>query len=309
MTRSITLLGPQRRPTLDRVVAGLSIDGRIAAINAGWQERESDDAELMALLGGRGTNLRLHSRWLDVLARDSEYAHAEREHAVVLDELQQLYLIRLDHALGAAYEVAQRVDGHPRIRDTAYDDALSVVRLIDEMHLERVRQLQAEFFDAWVPHEREAVARHRAEVQQVLSQAACMVIAGGHVGEIMKVLHLFNVAPGAPDCVIAWSAGAMALTDRVVLFHDHAAQGRSQTEVFDRGIGLVQRLVLMPHARRRLRTEDQSRMSVLARRFAPSICVVLDDGVSVQLGDDGALPPDARIIEPDGRIVELAAAG
>jgi hypothetical protein len=49
-------------------------------------------------------------------------------------------------------------------------------------------------------------------------------------------------------------------------------------------------------------------MSVLARRFAPAQCVVLDDGVRVDLGADGALPPEARIVAPDGRIVERAAA-
>jgi hypothetical protein len=48
-------------------------------------------------------------------------------------------------------------------------------------------------------------------------------------------------------------------------------------------------------------------MSVLARRFAPAHCVVLDDGVRVRL-TDGNLPPDARVVDHDGRIAPLEAA-
>src|SRR5881397_4002192 len=50
VTPAVTLLGPQRRPTLDRVVQSLGIDGPIVAVNAGWQDREIDDAELLSLL-------------------------------------------------------------------------------------------------------------------------------------------------------------------------------------------------------------------------------------------------------------------
>jgi hypothetical protein len=90
----------------------------------------------------------------------------------------------------------------------------------------------------------------------------------------------------------------------VVLFHDRAVQGPAQTEVFDAGLDVVRDLVLLPHARRRLRTEDAGRMSRLARRFAPAACLVLDDGVRIDLGPDGELPPQARVVGTDGRITE-----
>jgi hypothetical protein len=94
----------------------------------------------------------------------------------------------------------------------------------------------------------------------------------------------------------------------VVLFHDRVAHGASLTEVFDAGIGVVPGLVLLPHARRRLHTEDSLRMSVLARRFSPALCVVLDDGVRVDLGPGGSLPTGVRVVDEEGRIVEGAAA-
>ena len=52
MTPAITLLGPQRRPTLDRVLSSLDVGSPVAVVNAGWRERESDDAEIIALAGG-----------------------------------------------------------------------------------------------------------------------------------------------------------------------------------------------------------------------------------------------------------------
>ena len=308
MTSSITLLGPQRRPTLDRVLGSLDVSGPVASVTAGWQERESDDAELDALTGGRSVNLRLHARWMDVLLRDPEYAAAEREHRLMLEELRQLYLVRLASALQALSTVAQRSDGHARIQEMAVADALAMVRLIDERHLARVGELHTDFYAAWRLEDREAVAAHREELRTVLATVGCLVIAGGHVGDLLRVLHVFLVAPHLPERVVAWSAGAMALTSQVVLFHDRAAQGPAPAEVFDAGLDVLRGLVLLPHARRRLRADDTDRMSVLARRFAPATCLVLDDGVRVDLGPDGSLPPQARVVSADGRIVEASAA-
>ena len=302
MTPSITLLGPQRRPTLDRVLASLGVEGPVAVVNAGWRERESDDAEILGLAGEGAVNLRLFARWMDALQADPEYAAAEREHRLVLDELRQLYLIRLDHALQAESAVSARTAGRAHTLAMASADALEAVRLLDATHLARVGELHDDFYGTWRLEERGTIAAHREEVRGLLSTAQCLVVAGGHVGELIRVLHLFHLSPHVPARVVAWSAGAMALTDRVVLFHDRAAQGASLTEVFDAGIGVVPGLVLLPHARRRLLTDDVVRMSGLARRFAPAPCLVLDDGVRVDLGPDGALPPDARVVGTNGLI-------
>ena len=280
----------------------------MAACTAGWQERESDDAELRGLLVRSTVNLSLHARWLDVQEQDRELAFAEREHEAALGELRQLYLVQLDHALQATYAVAQGQEGRPRLRERALAGSVEVVRLLDEQHLERVRDAQLAFFAAWRPQERDSVARHRAEVEQQLASAAALVIAGGHVGHLTRLLHLFHVAPSLPEVVVAWSAGAMALTERVVLFHDNVPHGIAQTEVLGEGIGVVPGLVLLPHARRRLRVDDPVRMAVLARRFTPAQCVVLDDGARLVLGADSALPPGARVVAEDGRITELEAA-
>ncbi len=245
---------------------------------------------------------------LDVYEEDREYAHAEREHESALAELRQLYLVQLDHALSAAYEVARRSDARPRMRERALTDALGVVQLLDEQHLQRMGDFQQAFYDSWRPQERPAVARHRDEVQGLLEESSAVAIAGGHVGELARVLHLFHVAPHLPPRVVAWSAGAMALTERVVLFHDFVPHGVAQTEVYGAGIGVVPGIVALPHARRRLRVNDPIHMSVLARRFVPAHCLVLDDSTRVTLDDEGRLPPDARVLDLEGHIATLEAA-
>ena len=128
------LLGPQRRPTLEGVVRSLfpapDLAGPVATITAGWQEREPDDAELTAHLGGRAVNLGLYRRWLDVQDRDPEYFAGERELAAVLAELQELYLLRLDYALRAAYAVQRRAGlaSAPRPWRTRWPRSASLTR-------------------------------------------------------------------------------------------------------------------------------------------------------------------------------------
>jgi hypothetical protein len=307
-TRAITVLGPQRRPTLDQVTRRLDADAQIAVITAGWQEREPDDDELKAVLGGRGVNLHLHSRWMDVLEKDREFARAELEHRAVLDELQQLYLVQLDHALRAMYAVAQRGGDRPRTARAAHEDAMAVVRLVDERHLVRVKAAHEEFYAAWRPQERPVVGPHREAVRRLLGSAAALVVAGGHVGVLVRVLHVFHVAPFVPETVVAWSAGAMALTERVVLFNDRAPQGPAHAEIYDEGIGMIMGAVFLPHARRRLRIDDLTRMSVLAARVAPAQCVVLDDGTRIEMTANDSLPAGARVIDADGRIRTLEGA-
>ena len=274
-------------------------------MTAGWQEREPDDAELDALLDGRSVNLRLHARWQDVLARDPDYAAAERQYRAALREQRELYLIRLDGALRALREVA-RYDGGDAVRRAARADAEAVVRLVDERHLARVREARASFEAACAAGRagrgRRAPGRRGGHLA---GAASALVVAGGHVEVLLHVLRLFAVP--APAVVIAWSAGAMALTERVLLFHDRTPHSPSRRGVPRQRLGWLRGCVLLPHARRRLRTEDPVRMAELAARAAPARCVVLDDGVRLDLGSHGDVSRRTRGSSTgDGHIGEVA---
>lgn len=302
-----TLLGPQRRPTLAGVAASLPAGHPVATITAGWQERESDDAELSNLLGSRDVNLRLFWRWSEVQDRDPEFAAAERRLAEVLDELQALYLLRLDHELGAVYAVQQR-SGSGRLKADVLAESVGAVRDLDAAHLRRVDEIRGEFYQGLRPHDRPVIAGHRAEVAGLLGDCGALVVTGGHVGVLADVLHLFNVAAALRSPVIAWSAGAMALAERIVLFHDRSARGSGHPEVYASGLSVLRGIVPLPHARARLLLDDRPRMAVFASRFAPARCVLLERGTRLDIEDDNGLPPAARVLAEDGLITTLEAA-
>src|SRR5215472_5667494 len=300
---------------VDSVVRSLGLEGPLAMVTAGWQEREPDDGELNALVGGRGLALGLYRRWLDVQERDPEYAAASRALDAVLGELQDLYLLRLDYALQAVYALQQRA-GSDRLGGTFTErvaapvaDAVEAVRALDAAHLARVNEVRAEFFTRLQPHDRPVIASHRADVAGLLGSAAALIVAGGHVGVLAEVLHLFNVAAMLRSPVIAWSAGAMALADRIVLFGDRSPQGPGHAEIYGSGLGITRDVVLLPHARSRLLLDDTPRMAVFAQRFAPARCVLLESGSRVEFSvDGGGPPPGARIVAEDGRVTTVGEA-
>jgi hypothetical protein len=303
----VIVLGPQRRPTVDAAVSLLAADGPVATVTAGWQEREPDDQLLSTLLGGRDVNLGLYRRWLDVLDRDPSYAEGSRRLAGVLGELEETYLLRLDYALQAVYALLHRAPEDP-VSGEAVADAIAAVRELDEGYLHQVNSARGEFFEELRPHDRPVIAEHRAAVAGVLGSASALVMAGGHVGVLAEVLHLFNVAAAPLSQVIAWSAGAMALADRIVLFHDRSPQGPGHPEVYGAGLSLLREVVLLPHARARLLLDDPQRMAVFARRFAPARCILLETGARLDVGSDGAWPPGTRILAEDGHVTTLEAA-
>ena len=301
----VVLLGPQRRPTVGTVVRSLRLDGPIATITAGWQEREPD--ELGKQLGSRDVNLSLYGRWVDVQERDPGFAAGERRLNGVLEEVQDIYLLRLDYALRAVYAV-QRRSGNDPLRADALAEAVAAVRELDAAHLHRISDVREEFYQARQPDARPVIAEHRAAVARLLSDTAALVVAGGHVGVLAHTLHLFDVAASLRSPVIAWSAGAMALTDRIVLFHDRSPQGFGHPEIYGRGLSVLHNVVPLPHARARLLLDDAPRMAVFARRFSPARCILLENGTSVDTDSDGDCPPGTRVLAENGRVTYVDAA-
>ena len=123
-----------------------------------------------------------------------------------------------------------------RLRADVLAEAIGAVRELDAAHLRRVGAVRGEFYEGLRPHDRPVIAGHRADVTGLLAGAAAVVVAGGHVGVLADALHLFNIAASLRSPVIAWSAGAMALTDRIVLFNDRAPQGPGHPEVYGSGL-------------------------------------------------------------------------
>jgi len=276
------LLGAQRfDPTLGSTVAMHGVTGRFAMITAGWQEREDEDEELAVHLaaagGARAVNLNLYARGLELFAKDPELAKAHRERQVLLRHLQEIYRIRLDYASSAELEV-NHYPMPERMRDEMRSTSIEAIQRLDEQHLKKCLTVRLEFDERMNLAERPLVKKHREEIKEALVGCDAVAIAGGHVAILMNRLSLFGLdtAIGTRP-VFAWSAGAMAITDRVVLFHDDPPQGQVALQVLDSGLGIVPHTVVFPTPERRLHLDASERMAHLARRFAPATCLVLPD--------------------------------
>lgn len=301
------MLGPQRKAiTVPDELRRHGVTGRIATITAGWQEREAEDDELRAALGHRTINLRLHKRVDDVFEADPELFKVHRARQDRLRQLRELYTVRLDHALNAVRALMDRHEPaemlHPEI-----EDAIAYVRRLDAWHLDRISQAHAAFEADARPQERPAVRKERAAVLAVLGECEAVAVAGGHVSTLLNRMRLLDLTQTLrAKVVVGWSAGAMVLTDRVVLFHDRPPEGPGNAEVLDLGLGVLPGVVALPHASKRMRTDDVHRMSLFARRFAPSLCVALDPWSRARFGD-GAWSAEAGTlhVSHDGSLQPL----
>ncbi|HEV8629034.1 MAG TPA: hypothetical protein VGV61_01870 [Thermoanaerobaculia bacterium] len=309
--RRITLLGPQRlAPTLASAVRGSGVAGEVAVVTAGWQEREEELDELREHLGGAVVNLRLYARAEEVFRKDRALARALRQRQERLQRMQELYRLRLSHAMEAARQLLTR-RGDPELLTPEREAAVAAIRELDRAHLERVRAVHRDFDASLKPLGRPTLARQRDEIASLLAGCAAFAVAGGHVALLLNRLRLFGIAELVGDKpVFAWSGGAMVLGERLVLFHDDPPQGPGNAEVLESGLGLFTGMLPLPHGRRRLKLDDPLRVGLFARRFGDLACVAMDDGAILRweggrwtpTGGDGS-----RQLLPDGTVSELAA--
>ena len=312
---TVTLLGPQRFiPTLGEAVERAGISGRLASVTAGWQEREAEDLRLHEHLGERTMNLMLYARSEDAFERDPELAAAYRERQERLRELQEIYRSRLGYAQTALRELELRT-GDPELLAPERESALNTIRQLDEHHLNRVGELHAAFVRRMRPAARDRRSSITAARWRVRSRRwRGWRLPGGHVAILINRMRLFDLGQKLDGkAVFAWSAGAMAISERILLFHHSPPQGYGNTEVLEHGLGLARGLVLFPHARRRLALDDRRRVALLARRFAPARCVAMADGAWMALDDllraEGRHPAvgvsGMSRLMPDGAVLQL----
>lgn len=309
---SIAVLGPQRQqPNLAATLQAMGFGDceRIATVTAGWEERESEDEELHEHLGQKSLNLRLYERSDQAVREDHELRAGARWRTERLREAQELYRIRVHHALDAVRELSRR-EPAPNGADLLARErggAIEALRTLDAEHERAVDGIREEFVGRWRPLERPAVVRQRAEVEGQLAGCELVCVAGGHVAILLDVLRLFDFPRLLGErALVAWSAGAMALSERVVLFHDSPPQGQSSAEVLESGLGVVRGILPLPHARHRLRLGDTRRVAQLALRFRPLLAIPLDPGARLVWDGRGwrGIAGTQKLTE-DGALVEV----
>ena len=300
--RAAVLLGSQRfEASLDNLVKSVHDGGPMAAITCGWREREAEDEALRSHVGVELVNLELRRRLDEILQVDKELAEAHRHRQQVMRHKQDFYRIRLQFAL-EAHRVIRARSAPEEVHREEEDLALAALKALDSYHLGNCVEILERFDDEMDVYNRPEVARHRQEIAEIMSKCSALAISGGHVATIINRLRLFGVSDFIDGHVVyAWSAGAMAISDRIVLYHDSPPQGPGASEILTPGLGWVPDVVVLPEPEKRLRVADVGRVSTLARRFRPARSLAFPSGTYVvwanqrisrangviELGDDG----------------------
>jgi hypothetical protein len=278
------MLGPQLPETnVRQAMETLSFSGPIVSITAGWRDSEGEVEDLQADIGHPIEDLMIYHRAEDIFAREHELRTLQRERQDQLLELQRLYRIRLTPAMQAARSLL-RDQGPPDLLRLEQRAAISQVRALDRHHVARIAAIHHEFDVRRAVLKIPTATAQRDKVLEKVASAGVVLIAGGHVAVLLNRMRLFRLSDSLLNKpVIAWSAGAMVLGERIVLFHDDAPQGERDAEVLDAGLGIVHRLIPLPHAKSRLDWSSRTRMTLFSRRFAPAACCTLDSGSMIRL--------------------------
>lgn len=258
-------------------------------ISAGWRMEEDEQPRVLEQLGVEVTHLPLY-RWYEQIKRAELAVH--RVHAarqVRIRALKRHYQIQMNAAM----------DALRRIMDTRVDDAdlqreseqlaLAHLKSIDELFVQRIETWDEQ--NVAQPWTQKIAATGHAQARRALRGAKAVLIAGGHVGVLHTRMHFFGLPPLLREAldsgvsIIAWSAGAMALSERVVLYDDESPQGDKEAELFGAGFGLMPQAVFLPYATSRLDLGAPGRVSRFARRFAPSLCIGLESGAALEWKD------------------------
>lgn len=302
------LLGPQRpHRNLEDAASRIGIeDGPVAVISAGWQEAEADIDDVEEVVGLPLHDLRIYERAESLFHADARLHDAYRKRQDQLKEQQRLYRLRLKQLAVAAREMLA-ADGDGDMLAAEQRHAVAQLRALDRHHLHRTEALQKTFRDAFNVEVNAGIRRHVDEIAAIVRDCRAVLITGGNVVVLLNRMRLFDVAAMLRDKpVIAWSAGAMALAERVVLFHDRTPQGRRDPEIFGAGCCLLPGHVFLPDVRHRLRERDRGRVGLFSRRFSPDTCVVLDSGSSLTLREDAVVDAESvRQLTHDGRLRRL----
>ena len=304
---SITILGPQRpQANLPRILAELGVRGPVALISAGWRYDEDRDEPLRAELGMTVHNLRLYDAYSEIEreAPDLTRAHARKQAELI--RVKASYRLAL-----ASTTTALRTLWAERRDPTCpfFTATLDHLRALDQRFLAETRRIHEPFETDTRPRAHPMVRAVRARVRDVLDGCQCVLLAGGHVGILRNRLAFFGMdeALRGRD-LVAWSAGAMVLAERVFLFHDHTPGELQPPELLDHGLGLVTGAVFLPHARVRLSLQDADNTALLAQRLAPDRAVALEPGAALT-GDlkSWGDPAAGGTLGTDGRVYPLDA--
>lgn len=289
---------------LPEVLDLLGVRGSLALITAGWRYDEDREEPLREAVRRPVRNLRLYHAFREVEREAPDLIAAYTRKQDALRSMKEKYRVAITHAHRACCDLL-----HER-RDADcpwFREAVDHLRRVDDVFLAEVDRLHHAFAAEAHPMRHRSVRAHVDAMRAALDDCEIVGIAGGHVGVLRNRLAFFGFDEWLRDRrIVAWSGGAMVLTDHVLLYHDHTHYGVGTAELLDRGLGLLPDVVFLPHCTTRLQLDEPENVTILARRLAPRHAIGLVNGAvlagvaphplcrpmsALLLGEDGAVRP------------------
>lgn len=273
------------------MLARQGVHGPVALVSAGWRYDEERDEPLREAIGLTVHNLRLYHAYQEIEreAPDLAAAHARKQSA--LKKSKEAYRVAIAQTLVTLQALWP---GRAEPGPPWFDHAVAHLAALDALFLAECDRLHRQFAEEVRPERHPMVRAVRARAADLLAGCRAVLIAGGHVGILRNRIAFFGIdglLPGRP--IVAWSGGAMVLTDRVLLYHDHTNFGVGTAEMLDRGFGLDPGVVYLPHPRERLALGNTAGVAILARRLAPARALGLENGACVE---DGVITTPAKVL-------------
>ncbi len=190
---------------------------------------------------------------------------------------------------------------------------LKRIREQDEWLLERLERLEAAFQDGHALRQNKSWLAKRRLLSGRIRGSATVVLYGGHLAVLLNRLRFFDLGGAlqenlaAGGTIVARAAGAMALGERVVVYHDEYQDRHHTFEVLGRGVGLLPGLLLLPQHAERIRKGSQDHLTFLARRFPLRACIGLDEGAVLVV--DGAERRQCISLGPAESAIRFTAKG
>lgn len=139
-------------------------------------------------------------------------------------------------------------------------------------------------------------------------RADVVLLLGGDPDALLNSLRFFDLGPALLETLrrgatlVSVSAGALVLCERMIIYDNYSPDpGRREFRLYDRGLGLVGGLQILPHCMDRIHTDDNDNLAYLARRFSSHLCVGLNEESFLLV--DPAVPRAYSVGEHDGVFV------
>lgn len=318
---------------------------RVLLVTAAWAEREHDEAHVKRSLNAIGLASRFEDGFDRSLVNLS-LAHEVRgmtraaphlidewiEGRRVADMARTFYLEHNAHlinlfrrtlAAGKQHDPSLTVaslaasQGHhgKLLRYTLSRElhqALETLEANDDHLVDLLDEIEQRAFDASGLAYHPAWRAAQARLERRILDANTIVLFGGKLDRLLDALRFFRLRDVLAEAlrrgtqIVAMSAGAMVLCERVIIYDDHAAT-RRDFQLYDRGLALVRDIQLFPHCTERIQTDDPDNLAYLARRFRHHACVGLNQRSfllfepgprrATSIGDDDCVV----VFDPEGR--------